>query len=127
MSVNQIISNENLSQKFNSKNIGVANMKPLNTPFDEFADLDNRKGDITVGFSVSQFNLKQTTEAHTNKLLSKTQNEDSLNILIENERIKASNLSEAKSKSTAAVQPPPGYSQPIHVCYLLKLLVCLFN
>ena len=146
MSVNDIISKENASQKFNAtNNIVVGNKKLLNAPiFDEFADLDNRKkqerdlnemngtckrGDITVGFPVllkKQCNLEQTKEAQINKLISKTQNDDSI-LLIENELIKATNLSEAKSKSTAAVQPPPGYGQPIHVCYLLKLLVCLFN
>ena len=132
------IDDENASKYNGNRNnsIDMVTKKSLNTPiFDEYADLDNRKkqerdlnemngtckrGDITVGFPVSLKKpcyLEQTTEAQTNKLISNTQNDDSISL---NELIKATNLSEAMSKSTAAVQPSPGYGQPIHVCYLLK-------
>ena len=145
MNVNDFISKENMSHKFSATNsIAAVNKKPLNTQiFDEYADSDNRKNkesdlkgmngtcireDKTIGIPVSlkkQCYLEQSTDAHNIKLSPKTQNEDSINL--DNDLIKGSNLSEVKSKSTAAVQPPPGYVQPIHVCFLLKLLAFLFN
>jgi hypothetical protein len=137
------VDDENASKYNGNRNnsIDMVTKKSLNTSiFDVYADLiigkkqerdlnemygTCKRGDIKVVFPVSLKKtcyLEQTTEAHINKLISKTLNEDSISLLIEKEVTKASNLSEAKSKSTAA-----GYGQLIHVCYLLKFIVCLFN